>query len=142
MTTEAPNHLPPRNSPRATHPAVGALLLLLGLAWSAYLVHQILTVKGAYSYSFYEERTIQDNVRLAAPFLVLALTYVIVGLGVVCRWRWTRVPAMLLLALALVVLGGFALLFLFLKKQADNDNLWIYGAYHEKSQHGREKLIF
>jgi len=31
---------------------------------------------------------------------------------------------------------------LFLKKQADNDNLWIYGTYHEKSQHGREKLIF
>ena len=115
MTTEAPNQLPPRNSPRATHPAVGAFLLLLGLAWSAYLVHQILTVKGAYSYSFYEERTIQDNVRIAAPFLVLALTYVVVGLGGVCRWRWTRVPALVLSALALAVLGLYALLFLFLK---------------------------
>ena len=101
--------------PRARHPAVGAVLLLLGLAWSAYLVHQVLTVKGSYNFSWYEERTIQDNVRLAAPFLVIALTYVIVGLGVVCRCRWTRVPALVLSALALAVLGLYALLFLFLK---------------------------
>lgn len=101
--------------PRATHPAVGVFLLLLGLAWSAYLVHQILTVKGAYTLSWYEERTIQDNIRLAAPFLAVALTCVIVGLGVVCRRPWTRVPALVLSALALAVLGLYALLFLFLK---------------------------
>ena len=99
----APGSLPRRG--RETNPILGWLLLLLGLAGAVWFSHKIATRRTVYGWLGPEEFTLEDNLRTMGPIVLLSLYLAILGLGVIRRWRWAGIPALVL---------GFVILFVIL----------------------------